>query len=176
MEFLNTLWDTIKNFPWINAYLIIKYLFIGASIIIFAAFIVLVPYLWKWKRKYNIRFKYKNKPGEVTPEIQTEAVQQKWQDLMKNAELSPPESLSSAIIEADELTDNVLKQMRIPGEHMADRLDGLNPENIKSLERLWGAHRIKNNLIHISAFEITDTEARNVLGDYETFLKEIGAL
>ena len=176
MDFLQTLWDTIKNFPWITAYFTIKYIFIGLSILIFAAFVILLPDVWRYKRKYNLIFKYKNERTGERPRVENEAIRQEWEVILRKAETAPPDSLMGAIVEADDLVDNVLKQMSIPGEHMADRLDELDPETTKSIERLWRAHRIKNSLLNIPDFEITAEEARVTLEDYETFLKEIGAL
>ncbi len=176
MSFLNTLWDTIKSFPWLTAYFTIKYIFIGISILIFAAFVVLLPRVWKYKRKYNVVFKYRNEVLGGKPKIKNEMIQQEWEAILQKAEAAPPDSLMGAIIEADDLVDNVLKQMDIPGEHMADRLDELDPETTKSLEKLWRAHRIKNSLINVPDFEITAGEAQATLEDYKTFLKEIGAL
>ncbi|MDP2704232.1 MAG: hypothetical protein Q8P01_03330 [bacterium] len=176
MQFLQTLWDTIKNFPWLTAYFTVKYIFIGLSILIFAAFVILLPHVWKYKRKYNVVFKYRNEVLGGKPKIENEMIRQEWERVLRKAETAPPDSLVGAIVEADDLVDNVLKQMNIPGEHMADRLDELNPETTKSLERLWRAHRIKNSLINVPDFEITAEEAREVLKDYKTFMEEIGAL
>lgn len=176
MQFLQTLWDTIKSFPWLTAYFTVKYIFIGLSILIFAAFVILLPRVWKYKRKYNVVFKYRNRVIGKKRKIENEAIREEWEAIVRKAEAAPPDSLMGAIVEADELVDNVLKQMNIPGEHMADRLDELDPETTKSLERLWRAHRIKNSLINVPDFEITAEEAREVLEDYKTFLKEIGAL
>ncbi|MDP3975076.1 MAG: hypothetical protein Q8P88_02220, partial [Candidatus Jorgensenbacteria bacterium] len=81
-----------------------------------------------------------------------------------------------AIIEADKLVDDALKTSGLQGEHMADRLEKLRVEDYPTLDRLWRAHRVRNELVHTPDFGINEGDAKDVLRVYEKFLKELGAL
>jgi hypothetical protein len=59
---------------------------------------------------------------------------------------------------------------------MADRLEQLNRADLPSLDDLWRAHRIRNDLVHTVGFTLTPNETREILGVYEKFLLELGAL
>ena len=81
-----------------------------------------------------------------------------------------------AIIDADGLVDDVLKQMGLPGEHFADRLARLTPEELKTFDKVWTAHRVRNDLVHTPGFALGLDEARRVMKSYEAFLIEIKAI
>ncbi|MBI4119582.1 MAG: hypothetical protein HY456_01910 [Parcubacteria group bacterium] len=99
-----------------------------------------------------------------------------WREIEEKAGSELPETLKIAIIEADKLVDNVLRRVGIPGEHMADRLEHLPADELKSLEALWRAHRLRNDIVHTPGFDLSPAEAKRTLSVYEAFLKEIGVL
>jgi hypothetical protein len=100
-------------------------------------------------------------------------VMKQWQAILDKSKSNPPQSMVWSIIEADKLTDDVLKKMGLAGEHMADRLEKLNNWELRTLNRLWQAHRIRNELVHQPNADISEAEAKDVLEIYEKFLKEI---
>jgi len=52
----------------------------------------------------------------------------------------------------------------------------LPPGHYSTLDKLWEAHRVRNNLVHTPDFNIPQAKAEEVVGDYEAFLKEVKAL
>jgi hypothetical protein len=63
--------------------------------------------------------------------------------------------------------------MQIPGEHLADRLSNLDQDDIKSMNRVWRAHRLRNDLVHTPGFAVSPSDAQQAMDDYEAFLKEM---
>jgi hypothetical protein len=103
-------------------------------------------------------------------------LKERWSSIMKKIEAGTPDAYKVAVIDADKLVDDTLKQLGLEGEHMADRLEKLFPQELRSLDKVWKAHRIRNNLVHNPEFEITMREAKKTLGDYESFLREVKVL
>ena len=103
-------------------------------------------------------------------------LKKQWVKLKARSEESPPQSLTLAILEADKFIDAVLKRLGVEGEHMADRLDQLAPGDFETLDELWRAHRIRNQLAHTPDFDISRRDALEVIRSYERFLEEIGIL
>lgn len=105
-------------------------------------------------------------------------IQEAWMKIInKTEESQTAETFTLAIIEADKLLDDVLRLLGFQGEHLAERLDQLERrKKAKSTEKLWQAHRIRNNLVHAQGFNITSSQAKEVLGAYENFFKEIKVL
>jgi len=66
--------------------------------------------------------------------------------------------------------------MGLAGEHMADRLGQIKEAEVRTLDRLWRAHRVRNDLVHSPGFSLSLFDAKRVIDDYEAFLKEVKVL
>lgn len=100
----------------------------------------------------------------------------KWREIEAKAAGELPEASKLAIIEADKFVDDILKKIGLPGEHMADRLDNLPAAEMRSIEKFWYAHRLRNNIVHTPGFEVSPQEARKAMEGYRAFLEELGIL
>lgn len=110
------------------------------------------------------------------PVLRSVAMKENWESLVLKARSNPPHSLLVGIVEADSFVDEALKRMGVKGEHMADRLEKLSPEDVPGLNRLWTAHRVRNDLVHTPGFTLDEAEAERIISYYEEFLREIGAI
>ncbi len=125
--------------------------------------------------EYRPRFFFNPKPRKWSP-LKDPKLLERWLKILRKAGTSPPQSLTLAIIEADSFVDDILRKMNLSGEHMADRLERLGRRKLKTVDKLWKAHRIRNDLVHTPGFSLPPAEAKKILGDYEAFLREIGLL
>lgn len=98
-----------------------------------------------------------------------------WEQLVRRANTGTPENLRLAILEADALVDYFLKTSGYAGEHMADRLSQLIGSDMKSLEPLWKAHRLRNDIVHTPGYMISPKTAAQALYAYRDFLIELDA-
>jgi len=80
-----------------------------------------------------------------------------------------------SVIEADKLLDGVLRSMIIPGETMGERLKSA-AYKYKDISKVWSAHKLRNQMVHDSAFEITTSQAKRALKDFEAALKTLHVL
>ena len=80
-----------------------------------------------------------------------------------------------SVIEADKLLDGVLRSMIIPGETMGERLKSA-AYNYKDISKVWNAHKLRNQLVHDSTFEISVSQAKRALKDFEAALKTLHVL
>jgi hypothetical protein len=126
--------------------------------------------------KYRPDLTYDHRPDKNILTLQEQRFRERWQEILNLAEPANGESFKKAIIEADTFVDGVLGELGLEGEHMADRLERLDPDEIGSMPKLWRAHRIRNDLVHTPGFVIAPADGWQVLQDYETFLKEIKVL
>ncbi len=95
-----------------------------------------------------------------------------WRAIRDHAQDAPPHSYALAIIEADKLVDNLLIELGYQGETMAERMKKIKNTEYPSVEGLWRAHKIRNEIAHTSDFILGTKEAENTLHNYEQFLKE----
>ena len=150
----------------------VRWLFIFLDIAIVVAFIIVFVKALEHRPKFSYLHKKKVKESPFDAKIFTK----RWVKVMQQASSAPPQSYVLAIIEADKLVDDALQLMGLQGEHMADRLQKLRAEDYPTLDRLWRAHRVRNELVHTPDFGIGEGDAEDVLKVYEKFLKELGAL
>lgn len=158
IDFLKSLFDDIRA------------LFIFLDLVLVIAFIYVAIESWSLRIKFISPFRAIRRP--LSPKSDP-AIRERWLKILKEADSAPPHSFTMAIIEADKLVDEILKRMGFMGEHMADRLEKLRVEDYKSLNDLWRAHKVRNEIVHSADFSISPHDAKDILGIYEKFLKEI---
>lgn len=96
-----------------------------------------------------------------------------WQKILSRLNQSDEASLRLALIEADNLFDDLLKQMRISGESMADRLRYLNSSQIPNIDEIWRAHKLRNVIVHNHEYPVTRNEIEFGVKSYEKALKDL---
>lgn len=173
MNPLQSIINALRDFPWERTFISVRLIFIILDVLLVAIFI----YAFFQSIKYRPKFYFspetlaRRKKG-----ITEKKWRSSWRHVLEKAHKNPPQSLFLGIIEADGLVDNVLKKIGVPGEHMADRLEQLSGRNLKTMERLWRAHKVRNDLAHTPGFTLDPHDAEQIFEDYEAFLKEIGAI
>lgn len=96
-----------------------------------------------------------------------------WQKILTRLSKSDEANLRLALIEADNLFDDLLKQMRLPGESMADRLRYIDSSQISNIDEIWRAHKLRNVMVHNHEYPITRNEMEFGVRAYEKALKEL---
>ncbi|MBP6945431.1 hypothetical protein KBD61_06480 [Patescibacteria group bacterium] len=80
-----------------------------------------------------------------------------------------------AIIEADKLLDQVLRSMAMPGSTLGERLKS-TAYQYPNIRKVWSAHRLRNQLVHDTSFEMASRQARLALDDYKAALKVLNVM
>lgn len=166
----------VRNFfsaiPWEGLYFFVR----GA--IIFLDIVLVIAFVWVFilALEYRPKFLFNPEKPSKKKHEKDPKLAKKWQEILLAAEKNPPHSFILAIIEADKFTDEALKKMGLKGEHMADRLERLNAYDLKTLDKVWRVHRVRNELVHSPDFNISSIDVKEILSVYEKFLKELGIL
>jgi len=80
-----------------------------------------------------------------------------------------------AIIEADTILENLLKDLGFQGETVGDRLKSANQENFPQLTTAWEVHTVRNRIAHEGlAFELSHHEAKRIIAVYEQIFHAYG--
>lgn len=113
--------------------------------------------------------------GQQAAPVRNPAILKHWTEIVKRANSGTPENLRWSIVEADALVDLAMKERGLPGDSMADRLANFRREDMRSLDRLWDAHRIRNEISHTPGFKVSSRQAEKALFAYRDFLRELKA-
>ena len=101
-------------------------------------------------------------------------VETKWQEIEELMKLGRPSNLIRAVLEADKLLDHLLKGHRLPGLTMGDRLKaGRKKFSADAYNAAWQAHKVRNELVHNSQFELMDYHARAVIANFKKAIDEL---
>lgn len=101
---------------------------------------------------FNLLFKKSIKRRIITVETK-EKIQRDWKNVDILLSQKGPSQLRQALITADKSLDNALKDIA-EGETMGERLK--NAENFferDQYNKIWEAHKVRNNLVHESGYE-----------------------
>lgn len=82
-----------------------------------------------------------------------------------------------AIIEADIMLDDLLKQLKIEGDTLGDRLKNADKSRFKTLDNAWAAHKVRNEIAHKgSSYKLSNHLAYRTIKQYESVFKEFGEI
>jgi len=98
-----------------------------------------------------------------------------WVKINARLETGLESEYKLAVIEADSMLNDILKRMGFGGETLRERLERLTAATLPNLEQVWGAHKIRNNIVHDPDYRLTLDEARRALDTYEQALRDLEA-
>lgn len=87
--------------------------------------------------------------------------------------------LRQAVMEADKLFDQGLRQAGLPGDSMGERLKAARSRfasDRPAYDALWRAHKLRNALAHEVGFDLVPSQAKEALRDFERGLRHLGSL
>ncbi|MDE1970117.1 MAG: hypothetical protein KGI50_00865 [Patescibacteria group bacterium] len=99
-----------------------------------------------------------------------------WLKVQERMAKGDEANMRLAIVDADKLIDSVLKQMGYAGDTMAERLKQITPAQLSSIQDLWTAHKIRNNIVHDPEHMISQEQARDVILMYEKVFREMALI
>lgn len=79
-----------------------------------------------------------------------------------------------AILRADSLLDDTLRETGIQGATMADRLKVVDPNQLPSLDRVWSAHRLRNAIAHNPTDQHTRETIVSAIASYRQAFRDLG--
>jgi hypothetical protein len=138
----------------------ILYLFIAIIVIAAIAFGI-----WKIKRLFTRPEMYG---------LSREEIMERW-GMIRKTGTQGIMGAKLAIMEADTLLDSALKSMTMPGTTLGERLK-VACYKYPKLRNVWWAHKLRNQLVHESSFQIGQRQANQALDEYEKALKTLNLL
>ncbi|MBU6414870.1 hypothetical protein KGQ34_01330 [Patescibacteria group bacterium] len=96
-----------------------------------------------------------------------------WEAVLAKLESVNASDWKFAVIQADSILDDILKHSGFIGETMGDRLKQINASQLDSLNDIWEAHKVRNDLAHSPDRPLSQEEARRVIGQFEKAFREL---
>ena len=117
-------------------------------------------------------------PAEVMSQMISpqEEFQQNWQDIQSLMQSQNTSDWNMAILRADAQLDEILDQLGYEGETIAERLKVVDPTKLKSMDRIWSSHRLRNTIAHDPLQQYTREMVTHALDSYQLAFQELGFL
>ncbi len=80
-----------------------------------------------------------------------------------------------AVLSADKLLDQALKESGVAGGTMGDRLKN-SKKQFSNINQVWSAHKVRNQIAHDADTKIDFIGCRRALAIFKRSLKELGAI
>ncbi len=95
------------------------------------------------------------------------------QDMVDHIASDSPSDWKLAIIEADIILDEILKEKGYAGVSLGERLKSISPSQLQSLDDAWQAHKVRNQVAHGGAdFILTQKLAQDTIKQYRRVFHE----
>jgi len=105
-----------------------------------------------------------------------EIVTKRWCEIEELVKLGRPSNFKQAVIEADKLLDFALERMGFRGSLGEKLKSAKNKFSADVYNDVWGAHKIRNRLVHEMNSEILHFETKEAINKFKRGLKNLGAL
>jgi hypothetical protein len=99
----------------------------------------------------------------------------KLNDVLKHSSSENPNDWKLAIIEADVILDQLLKERGYVGTSLGERLKSISPEQLSTINDAWEAHKVRNKIAHEgSDFVLTQRSVQETITKYQRVFAEFG--
>ncbi|MFA6416449.1 MAG: hypothetical protein WCW56_03105 [Candidatus Paceibacterota bacterium] len=101
----------------------------------------------------------------------------RWERIIELVNSESPSEWKVAVLEADKILEEMVGEikiegMRLEGKDMGEKLKKINRSDFLTLDDAWEAHKVRNRIAHEHGFEISQHEARRVVGLFEKVFNE----
>ncbi len=98
-----------------------------------------------------------------------------WRKIIVRLDTGLESEYKLAVIEADNMMNDVLKKMGYAGASLGENLNKLTAATLPNIEEIREAHHVRNNIVHGPDYKLSLDEVKKALGIYEKALRDMDA-
>lgn len=102
----------------------------------------------------------------------------RWERVEEQLRSSNPSDWKVAILDADNILDEIVERMGYHGTTLGERMKMIEPSDFPYLDDAWKAHKTRNDIAHQGGdeFTLTRSTAEQTINIYHRIFKELGYL
>ena len=108
-------------------------------------------------------------------QLDVDKYRMKWLAIENQLSRDNQSSCTLAVLNADKLLDQALRERGIRGQTMGERMKTAK-ETWSNANAVWDAHKLRNQIAHESDHQVTYDDARRAIAGFKQALKDIGAI
>ena len=142
------------------------------------AFGIFVFILWLTPRMHHVH----HKEDEMYEPIEIEEIEGRshtiqWQIILDHVNSENPAEWKLAVLEADSMMDDILRERGFQGESLGEILKALDPSDLPSYQAAWEGHKVRNQIAHeASTGDFSKKMARDAITNFEKVFKDLGVI
>lgn len=136
----------------------------GALIFLFAAILIVGVVLFAL-----ITF------GKRSSVLNVEKYRTRWLSIEQSVKRDNDASCHIAILNADKLVDQALREKGFKGQTMGERLKSAK-NSLPHRDNIWQAHKLRNQIAHEPDVKVNYDQTRRALAQFKQTLKDLGAI
>ena len=106
-------------------------------------------------------------------DIQVYKKNDRWQAVLDHVHSENPSDWRLAIIEADNILDEMVTRIGYKGDNLGEKLKSVEPSDFNTLQEAWEAHKVRNKIAHEGlTFKMDHREAKRVVAQFEKVFRE----
>ena len=113
------------------------------------------------------------KGGADVPVVHKNKMQRRWEKVMFRLRSGKDSQYKAAVLEADEIVNEILSQIGYRGENMGERLSNISLDQLETIEELKQAHEVRNDIVRKSDFALDQQKAAETVGVYQKTLETL---
>jgi hypothetical protein len=107
--------------------------------------------------------------------LNVERYRTRWMEIEQSIIRDNEASYHMAILNADKLVDQALRDRGFSGQTMGERLKATRGK-LSHREDMWTAHKLRNRIAHEEGVRVNYNQARRSLNAFKHTLKDLGAI
>ena len=107
--------------------------------------------------------------------LDVEKYRVRWMEIEQSITRDNTAMYPMAILNADKLVDQALRDKGFPGKTMGERLKSTRGK-LSRREDLWAAHKLRNRIAHEQDVRVNYNQVRRALNAFKHTLKDLGAI
>lgn len=107
--------------------------------------------------------------------LDVDKYRRKWMTIEQQVKRDNEASCHMAIMNADKLLDQALRERGVKGQTMGERMKAAN-DTWTNANAVWAAHKLRNQIAHESDVRVGYDETRRALAGFKQALKDMGAV
>lgn len=108
-------------------------------------------------------------------QLDVDKYRSKWLTIEQQLKRDEVSSYHLAVLNADKLLDQAMRERAVRGETMGERMKNLR-ETWSNANAVWSAHKLRNQIAHESEVQVSYEDARRALAGFKQALRDVGAI
>jgi hypothetical protein len=108
---------------------------------------------------------------DIMPKAEINHTEEKWKKIVNLANSNNPSDRKVAIIEADTILHDMVKNMGYSGDTLGEKLKNIEISDFSTLDDAWEAHKFRNKITH-EGIEVSKRDAVRIMLLYEKVFRE----